>query len=740
MRVAGWPLEARSCEGYMKQLVQDLRSKGISILDVPVPTPGPGMVLIRTRASLLSVGTERMLVEFASLGLLGKARSRPDLVRQTLQKARREGILSTLKAVQNRLGQWMPLGYSSAGDVVGLGDDVQGLKVGDRVACAGGGYAVHAEYAIVPRNLVVPLPDDVTYDSAAFATLGAIAMHGFRLAEPQLGERVAIIGLGLLGLLAQGIAQAAGCQVFGIDVDPERVELARALGAQASMRSGAEDAALSFSDGMGNDIVLICADTDANDPVELAGAIARDRGRVVSIGAVGMQIPRPLYFGKELAFIVSRSYGPGRYDPSYEEGGQDYPPGYVRWTEGRNLQAIVDLMANGQLDVDPLISHRFPLADAKDAYALITGERDESFLAVLLTYTAEETPGVRSVSLRPATAIASANVGLGVFGAGNFATATLFPALKGVPEVKLVGLATTSGLSSAGAGKRFGFEFATTDADRILQDERINAVAILTRHHLHAEQIAAALAAGKHVFCEKPLAISPDELETILNALQGSDRLLMVGFNRRFAPLAQKMKAFLQSVQEPLLMHYRVNAGCLPASHWLHDPRQGGGRIIGEGCHFIDFLTFLAGSIPARVSAAGLPDSKRYREDNVSITVEFANGSVGTVHYMANGDRSVPKERVEVFGGQRVAVLHDFRSLDLIVDGRRQSRRAQGGQDKGHRAELRAFASAILAGGAPPIPMAQLFSVTQATFAAVDALRSGEPRSVDPWLDDECLP
>ncbi len=718
----------------MKQVIQDVRSGETSVIDVPVPVTGPGMALVRTAASLVSAGTERSVVEFAGKSLLGKARSRPDLVRQVLDKVRREGLLTTFEAVQNRLDQPMPLGYASAGTVVAVGDGLHGFRVGDRVACAGGGYAVHAEYAVVPQNLLTHLPDEVDFEAGAFATLGAIALHGFRLAEPQIGERVAVIGLGLLGLLSVGIARAAGCSVFGVDIDPERVERAKNLGAAAVTNADAEQAAAAFSDGLGCDVVLICADTLSNDPVELAGAIARDRARVVAVGAVGMDIPRRTYYHKELHFIVSRSYGPGRYDPLYEEAGFDYPPGYVRWTEGRNLGAFLETLAGGGVDVASLISHRFDIEHAIEAYDLITGKTKESFLAVLLTYPQEKgelAEGGRRVKLEHGEIPPSVGVRLGAIGAGNFATAVLFPTLRKVKGVERVGLVTASGLKSAQVGKRFGFRYATTDVNEILNDEGINTVAVLTRHHLHAAQVIAALKAGKHVFCEKPLALQRNELDEIMQALGQSDRMLTVGFNRRFSPLAVHLKAFFDTVGEPLAMHYRVNAGYLPLEHWLHDELQGGGRIIGEACHFIDFLTFVNGAAPVQVSALGLPDTLRYREDNVIITLEFPDGSIGTLSYLAAGDRAFPKERIEIIGGGRVAVLDDFRRLERIQNGKRKVHRSRLRQDKGHRQEWEAFTKAIEEGGPPPIPYEHLVGVSLGSIAAVEALRSRKPVKID---------
>jgi predicted dehydrogenase/threonine dehydrogenase-like Zn-dependent dehydrogenase len=734
----------------MKQLQQNMREGTTTVSEVPIPAPQNGQALVHTAASLVSAGTERMVVEFAGKSLLGKARSRPDLARQVLEKARREGLLTTIEAAFNRLDQPMPLGYSSAGTITALGEGMQGFQVGQRVACAGGGYAVHAEYATVPRMLLTPLPEDIDFESAAFTTLGAIALHGFRLAEANLGERVAVIGLGLLGLLTVGIARAAGCHVLGIDLDPWRVALAIDMGAEAVIRDQAEAAAQVYSRGRGCDAILICADTASADPVELAGAIARDRARVIATGAVGLEIPRKTYFEKELTFLNSRSYGPGRYDPTYEEAGVDYPIGYVRWTEGRNLEAFVDLLAGGHLDVKPLITHRFPIDEAPQAYELITGKTKESFLGILLTYPQDDKTGTEKIKvtdegyfksistdqitptygstsdLSQTISRQETSVALGVLGAGNFARAVMLPVLSKLPGIELVAIASASGMNAQHSRDRFGFQNATSDENQVLADPAINTVAVLTRHHLHALQVLSAIAARKHIFCEKPLALTDQELNEIEAALySSSETLLTVGFNRRFAPLARQLKTFIQESQEPLVAHYRINAGYIPLDHWTHDPQQGGGRIIGEGCHFIDFITFLVGAPPVTVSAQALPDAGRYREDNTLISLAFPDGSLGTIHYLANGDKAFPKERLEIFSGGRVAVLDDYRSLEMVVDGKRVTSRTRLRQDKGHSAEWQAFTNAILAGGPAPIPYDQIFGVMRATFAAVKALRSG---------------
>ncbi len=568
----------------MKQLLQNMQTGKTNIEEIPIPTPRSGQALVRVAASLVSAGTERMLVEFAEKSLVGKARSRPDLVKQVLDKIRREGILVTLGATFNRLDQPMPLGYSSAGVIVALGEDnvpgvagMHGFTVGQRVACAGGGYAVHAEYNVIPRNLLTPLPDSVDFELAAFTTLGAIALHGFRLAAPQIGETVAVIGMGLVGLLTGQIATAAGCRVLGIDVDPQRVALAASLGLEAVLRDRAVDSGQVFSTNRGFDRVIICADTPSNDPVELAAVIARDRAPVVATGAVRLTFPRKIYYEKELSFVNSRSYGPGRYDTSYEENGQDYPIGYMRWTEGRNFEAVVDLMASGKLKIAPMISHRFPIEKAAEAYEIITGKKKEPFLGIVLTYSQEVSsvpvPRVTfSVRVAPDTG-KRATVKLGVLGAGLFANATLLPALKKVKDIELVGIASAGGLHARHSARKFGFAYATSNDDEIFNDPNINTVAILTRHDMHAGLVLRALQAGKHVFVEKPLAVNEEQLSAVnAQLLNSSASILTVGFNRRFAPLAQLLHSPLVSRRESLYMHYRINAGYIPSNHWNSGP------------------------------------------------------------------------------------------------------------------------------------------------------------------------
>ena len=729
----------------MKQLFQNMKNGETSIKDLPIPKPGKGSALVQTAFSLVSAGTERTLVEFSEKNLAAKAVSRPDLVKQVLNKAKREGILSSVQAAFNRLDQPMFPGYSSAGTIVALGEGMQGFKVGDRVACGGGNHAVHAEYEVVPRNLLVKIPDALSFEEAAFATLGSVAIHGFRLAAPQLNDTVLVIGLGLLGLMEVQIAKAAGCRVMGMDIAKPKIKLARDFGVEACTRGDIEELTPTFTKGRGFDHVLICAGSSNNDSIELAGELCRDRGKVIAIGAVGLEIPRKIYYEKELSVMVSRSYGPGRYDANYEEKGQDYPIGYVRWTEGRNMESFVDLVADGKMDVKSLITHRIPIENGAEAYELITGKRREPFLGVLLEYPRDAEPKqnqavpVSKIQLRPDASDAG-KPNIGVLGAGNYANATFLPVMKeSTCRCVLKSIASGSGGKARYSAEKFGFEKVETDGNAIFQDPEISDVVLLTPHSIHAAQTIKALENGKNVYCEKPAALTPETLAEVRQAVCAHpDHLYMVGYNRRFAPLAMEMKQFFAGCAEPLAMHYTVNAGFIPTSHWTQDPEIGGGRILGEGCHFIDFLIWMCGSLPVRVNAFSLPDCGRYNEDNLSIQLSFANGSIGTVNYLANGDKSYAKERVEVFGGGRIAVLSDYRSLEMWKDGNHKKDISALRQDKGHTGSWNAFLDAAHAGKQAPIGYDEIFSGMLACFAAIESIRQQDLIVIPPVasLDD----
>jgi len=754
----------------VKTVIQNYRTGHLEVSEVPAGSIRPGGILVKTRVSLVSAGTERQMVELAKKSLVGKALERPDLVRRVINKVKSDGLISTIEAVRSRLDNPMPLGYSSAGIVLAVGEGIDRFQPGDRVACAGAGYASHAEVVFVPKNLTVELPDGVDFESAAFTTLGAIALQGLRLADFRLGETVAVIGLGLVGLLAVQLAKAAGCRVIGMDPNPERCCLAQELGCDAAFADNSQFAIRNsqLTNNQGADAVVITASTKSSDPVDLAGQVARDRGIVVAVGLVGMDIPREAYYKKELTFKVSRSYGPGRYDVNYEEKGHDYPIGYVRWTEQRNMQAFVQLLAEGKVNVRPLITHRFPIEEATKAYDLITDKTKEPYLGILLTYSGKEngqqsaiscqqsafssTPSASrltpDVSSTPDSSLLTPNlvgnrltpsssrltaVRVGLLGAGEFAKGTLLPAMKKVKGIELVGVCTASGISSQHVAHKFNFDYATTDEGQILNDPKVNTVVIATRHHLHARQVISALKAGKHVFVEKPLCLNEGELKEIVEvytSLLTPDSLppvLMVGYNRRFSPMALKLKEFLANVHEPLDMHYRVNAGYVPPDHWVHDPEQGGGRIIGEVCHFVDFLTFLAGSLPEKVYAKSLPNNGQYSNDNITAIIEFVNGSLGTITYVAGGDKAFSKERVEVFGGGTVAVLDNFQKLELWRNGQKKVVRSIVAQDKGHCEEWTAFENNIKSGQQGRTGFDEIVQVANSTFSVARALCLGEP-------------
>jgi predicted dehydrogenase len=716
----------------MKQVVQNFKTGCLGVKEVPAPLVRDGGVLVQNRCSLISAGTERASVDLARRSLIGKAKGRPDLVRQVLDRVQRDGLWETVQAVWNRLDADAPLGYSCAGVVLEVGRDAPGFERGDRVACAGGGYASHAEVVSVPRNLTVKVPEGVDDEGAAFATVGAIALQGLRVAEMTIGDRVGVIGLGLIGQIAVQLLAAAGCRVFGVDIVPERAALALRMGA-AEARSGSDEevaaSVAAFTEGRGLDAVIITAASDDSGPVALAGEISRDKGRVVAVGAVKMEVPRRVYYEKELDLRLSRSYGPGRYDPEYEEKGIDYPFGYVRWTERRNMEAFVDLLARGRVDVRPLVTHRFRVEDASEAYDMIVEGR-EPCLGVLLTYDppAEALRRPR-VELKAEGAgaqrrLRGEEVGVGVIGAGNFARGTLLPALKRLDRVRLRGIVSAGGLHARSAGRRFGFDYCASDAEEIFRDEECDAVLIATRHHLHASLACRALAARKHVFVEKPLALNEAELKEVLSAARTSGCLLTVGFNRRFAPLVGRLKDHFEGRSEPLSMSYRVNAGPLPAESWVQDPAEGGGRIVGEVCHFVDLMCHLTGATPQVVYAQAIP-SPHPVPDTLNVHLRFSDGSIGNICYWSNGDSSYPKEHLEVFSGGGIAVLNDFRELTCVRGGRR--RRFRERQDKGHRAGLRAFIEAIRRGAEAPIPLQDAAAVTLTTFSIHESLRAGAP-------------
>ena len=684
--------------------------------DVPPPARRPGELLVATRYSLISAGTERAAVEQGQTSLAAKARARPDLVRKVVDSARDEGIATTYAKVRGQLGEPRALGYSLAGVVLEAPDDSP-AGPGDLVACAGAGYASHAEIVSVPRLLCARVPAGVAPEDAAYATVGSIALHGVRLAEVGLGDVVAVIGLGLVGQMTLELLRAAGCVALGSDLDQGRVALAREAGFYATTDTGELEAETRrLTDGRGADGVLVTAASSSSAPLALATTVARERSVVCVVGDVALESPRAPMFKKELKLMVSRSYGPGRYDPRYEEGGIDYPAGYVRWTEGRNLDEVLRLMATGQLRPSRLTTHTFDLEDGGDAYALLSSE--ERSLGIVLRHPGLTEVGPRSIS-PPAVRRrrrSSGRLRIGMVGAGGFAKATLMPALAKHADIAAV--VTSTGLSARSAATRFGAARATTDPDEVLAADDIDAVVIATRHDTHADYAVRALAAGKHVFVEKPPAIDAEGLAAVERATAEHDGVYVVGFNRRFAPLATRMHSELAG-RGPLMITFRVNAGRVPRDHWQHDPDVGGGRIVGEVCHFVDFASFMCGGPPVETTAAAVAGSSEPRDDNVAATLRFADGSVAVIVYSALGDKALPKERVEVLGEAGAAVLDDFRALTLHKGG--SSDELNGRQDKGHAVELETFVAACRS-GSQPWPVGDMMGVMRSTFAIRDAV------------------
>ena len=717
----------------MKQILQNLNTGETWLEDVPAPKVRRNHLLIQTSRSLVSAGTERMLVEFGRANLLDKARQQPEKVRLVLDKVKTDGLLPTIEAVRNKLDQPLAMGYCNVGTVVEVGEGVTGFAVGDRVASNG----KHAEVICVPKTLCAKVPDNVGDESAAFTVIGAIGLQGIRLIQPTLGESVVVTGLGLIGILAVQLLRAHGCRVLGIDVDPAKLRLARQFGAETVDVAQGEDpvaAAMSFSRGRGVDAVLIAAATKSNEPVHQAALMSRKRGRIVLVGVVGLELARADFYEKELSFQVSCSYGPGRHDDRYEERGEDYPFGFVRWTEQRNFEAVLDMLADGRLHVEPLISHRFSLERARDVYDLVGGRGPS--LGIVLRYASALQNGTdkrlqRTIVRQEAPVIAESGAAVaGFIGSGNYATQVLIPAFKSAGAL-LDSVASSTGVTAAHAGRKFGFKKVTTDADSVLQSGGNNIVVIATRHDSHASLACRGLRAGKHVFLEKPLAVSREDLEEIVRVWppqSGEERtslpILMVGFNRRFASQIVRMHTLLRGVKDPKTFIMTVNAGAVPLNHWTQDRQTGGGRIVGEGCHFIDLLRFLAGApiVAVRGSRIGGELAGSVCDDKATFTLQFADGSIGTVHYLANGHKSFPKERLEVFVAGRVLQLDNFRKLQGF-GWPGFTRMNLWRQDKGNAACVAAFVEAVRSGGPSPIPFEELIEVARATFDVVDALR-----------------
>lgn len=711
----------------MKQILQDMAKGGTTVTTSPSPSLSTNTLNIAATISLISAGTERMLVDFGKSSMLDKARQQPDKVKMVLEKAKTDGLATTIEAVQSKLAQPIPLGYCNVGVVVEVGKNVDGFKAGDRVVSNGS----HADIVRVPKNLCAKIPDNVDNEAAAFTVIASIGLQGIRLATPTIGESIVVTGVGLIGLLTVQMLRAHGCRVLAIDYDQTKLELAKQFGADICNPGNGEDpiaAGMAFSRGKGVDAVIITASTKSNDPVTQAARMSRKRGRIILVGVTGLELSRADFYEKELTFQVSCSYGPGRYDANYEDKGQDYPYAFVRWTEQRNFEAILDMMASGQLDIAPLISHRFKFEDAPAAYDLLTS--DKSALGILLQYDSPVESRLQStVKLRENITFNPQKAVMSFIGAGNYASRMLIPAFKAA-GAQFNSIVTSGGVNGVIHGDKAGFAEASTDIDSMLADKQTNTVAIVTRHNTHARFVSQTLRAGKHVFVEKPLAITLDELAEVESAYRdmqqaGHKLHLMVGFNRRFSPQIQKMKALLDSVNEPKSFMLTMNAGAIPPDHWTQDNNVGGGRIIGEACHYIDLMRYLAGSEIVSVQARRMGDAPgiAITEDKAAFILGFADGSFGTINYLANGAASFPKERIEAFAGGKVLQLDNF--IKLKGYGWSNFNKMNlWKQDKGQNACAAAFLNAIETGAATPISAEEIFEVARVTIEATEQLRN----------------
>ena len=718
----------------MKILGQKLSDGSVKVFEAPDPALPEGCIRVQTLYSAISAGTEGGKVITGKKSLIGKAKAKPAQAMQALNMVKSLGLKNTILKVQSKLKGAQPLGYSLCGRVIETPDDSDYFKVGDLVACAGGGYANHADEAVIPVNLAVKLSDNVEPSNAAYATIASIALQGVRLAEPTIGETAVVIGLGIVGQLACQILKANGCRVFGTDLNEDQVKLALESGsvdqAAVSGRDSIPALVSDFTRGRGADMTIICAGTSSNQPVELAGDITRKKGRVIVVGAVGMDIPREDYYRKEISFAVSCSYGPGRYDPEYEECGIDYPYPYVRWTEGRNMEAVLDLMAKGSLDPSKVTTHTLTLEEAPEAYEIIAFQ-SEPFCGILIEYPEKKAEAQKSVDL-PAShrKLDKDTVGIGIMGPGSFAQTFLLPPLKSDKRVSFTTVCTGSGLTAADIGEQKGFRKAVGSLEEMLEDPETDSLVVATRHNLHAEAVLKSLKAGKSIFVEKPLCLTVAELKEIASATKGSDAFFQVGFNRRFSKASQAAKQFIGTKHPPLTMFYRINAGHIPRDHWTQT-EQGGGRIIGEACHFIDLSQYFTDSNPARVHAFCMDtdDQSLVPQDNIVIIIKFEDGSVGSIGYFAEGGKALPKERCEITGGGRTAVIDNFTRLEMYGT----SKRTKKFKGKGHSEEIKDFISS-LKNGEPAIPLTSQIATTLTTFAIHESLQTGN--AVDIILDE----
>mgnify|MGYP003463240238 CR=1 FL=1 len=705
----------------MKQLIQSFKTGELGLFDVPAPVCEKNGALVQTTVSLVSAGTEKMLVDFAKKSMLAKAKDRPDLVKQVIDKMKKEGVRNTLEKVFTKLDTPIPLGYSLAGRVVEVGSELSGINIGDRVACGGAGYANHAEINYVPKNLMVKIPDGVDDIDASFVTVGAIALQGVRQTAPLLGEKVAVMGLGLLGQLTVQLLKANGCKVIGSDIDTDKMALAKKLGCDEVCHAGELiSKANEFTNGYGVDAVIIAASTSSNQPITDAAEISRMRGRVVLVGMVGMDVPRNTYYKKELEIKLSMAYGPGRYDPEYEEKGIDYPYDLVRFTEQRNFEAFLGLIQEGKITPKELITHSYDFDDAMSAYDLLEGRIKEKYLGIVLNYKRDIKLEDEKIVQRSEKKISNDKVNIGLIGAGNFTKSVILPNIQKVGDFEFVGLCTATGVSAQGTGKKYDFKYITTNSEEIFKNSEINSVFITTRHNDHASKVLKAIESKKHCFVEKPLCIYEEELEAIKEAYTG-ETIVQVGFNRRFSPMIEKMKKFISG---QISVNYRINAGIIPKNVWIQDRTIGGGRIIGEVCHFIDTCSYLIGSEVKSVFATTIQKSDQSipDEDNVNIVLNYANGSTATISYYAYGDNSMPKEYIEVFSSGVSMQMNDFRELTIFKGGK-SSKEKSANQDKGFVNEFKAFKEAVKSGN-EAISFDSIYNTTKTTFKILESIRS----------------
>lgn len=707
----------------VKQIVQDAKKGVIKIIDVPVPALRDNCVVVRNSFSLISAGTEKLMIDFAKKSLLGKARARPDLVKQVMQKVKKDGLSQTFRRTMTRLEMPAPIGYSCAGKIIEIGKGISGFSVGDKVACGGAGYANHAEFIIVPKNLFAKVPQDVDLKEAAFVTVGSIALHGVRIANVSVNEYVGIIGMGLIGQITLQILKASGCKVFGYDIDKRKVDFALERGLDHGTHKTSDTSLIvnEITKGRGVDSVIITASTSSNEPITLAGELSRDKGKVIAVGAVNMDVPRRIYYDKEIELRISRSYGPGRYDTVYEEKGIDYPIGYVRWTENRNMEAVLELIAEKKIDMKGLISYNFDIEDAQKAYSIVT-KSDSDYYGILLEYKKGEYK--KKITLHKKILGKEDVTKVGIIGAGNFARDFIIPNVKKSKEVEIIGIATAKGVSARYVADRYGAQYITTDFHEIINDKNINCVFILTRHDLHAPLVIDALKAGKNVFVEKPLSITKEELKTLTKIWQKSEGRIMVGYNRRFSPYIKYIKSHLIA-KSPANIIYRINAGAVPEDSWVHDLAEGGGRIVGEVCHFVDLLRYLTKSKPVRVYAG-----TAVSYDNISAVIEFENGSIGSIIYTPLGDSSFSKERIEMYSAGKVAVLDDFKHCSIISGGKEIFNK-RGKVEKGFYEEINAFLESIKNNEETPIEFNDLVLSTLTTMKICDSASKGLPETID---------